>query len=129
MGWDGILPAQQALCHHYSRAPLNLTWNHPPTQSTTQHNTTQPRRAKLPEELAPFLCDLPIPPPPPPRAEEEEEEEAAEDADAALAASEPSGPVPDHGLPLVHARGRVCSMRVLGRAMIFFDLVDPGVQP
>lgn len=89
------------------------------TQHTTPPTQPNPRRAKLPEELAPFLCD-----PPPPPADQEEE-----DADAALAASEPSGPVPGHGLPLVHVRGRVCSLRMLGRAMLFFDLVDKSVQP
>lgn len=46
-----------------------------------------------------------------------------------MAAAEPAGLVPAHGLPLVHAQGRVCSLRLLGRAMIFFDLVDPDVQP
>lgn len=88
------------------------------------HDRAHHRRAKLPEELAPFLCD-----PPPPRIDTDQSDEEEDADDNTLAASEPSGLVPPHGLPLVHARGRVCSLRMLGRAMQFFDLVEPGVQP
>lgn len=79
-------------------------------------------RARLSEELEPFLLAA-DPPPAPAR-----DAAADESADAAVAAAEPQGPVPDHNLPLVHVMGRVCSLRILGRAMIFFDLVHPDVQ-
>ena len=121
MVWMLAAPALSTYYHNWRDG-----YAHSNSHSDSQHQPhSKSRRTKLPEELAPFLCDPPsqFPPPPPPPQEEEE------DADAALAASEPSGPVPGHGLPLVHARGRVCSLRMLGRAMLFFDLVDPGVQP